>query len=165
MNLAGEEVTDRTITRALGEELRRTRESIGLSQAQLAARMPSDLHTKTLASYEQGARQCTVVRLCEMARALGVSATDILARALLRVEVDLLTVCLQVDLQALMQDARPELRPLRRWARARLATYPTARLTRLEGNVIKEMAVIFGITLTDLVSQLAMFTPTPSAPH
>jgi transcriptional regulator with XRE-family HTH domain len=165
MDVVHDEVIDRVITRTLGEELRRTREDVGLSQAQLVARMPSDLHAKTLASYEQGVRQCTVVRLCEIARVLGVSAMDILARALLRAEVDLQTVGLQVDLQALTNDTRPELRPLRRWARARLATYPTSKLARLDGNVIQEMAVIFGTTLTDLVSKLAMFTPNSAAQH
>lgn len=163
MDVVHDEVIDRVITRTLGEELRRARENTGLSQADLAARMPSDPHAKTLASYEQGARQCTVVRLCEIARALGVSPMDLLARALVHADVDLQTVGMQVDLQALTNDPRPELRPLRRWARARLAIHPTVKLARLDGHVIQEMAVIFGTTLTDLVSTLAKFTPNPGA--
>jgi transcriptional regulator with XRE-family HTH domain len=159
MDVTHDEVVDRMITGALGEELRRARERTGLSQSELAARMPSELHPKTLASYEQGVRQCTVVRFCEIARALQASATDLLTRALHRAEIDLQAVDLQVDLHALTNDARPELRPLRRWARARLAMYPTATLTRLDGRVIQEMALIFGTTLTDLISMLAMFTP------
>jgi transcriptional regulator with XRE-family HTH domain len=159
MDVVHDEVIDRAITRTLGEELRRARENTGLSQAELVDRMPSELHPKTLASYEQGARQCTVVRFCEIARALDVSPMDLLARALLRTEVDLETIGMQVDLHALTNDSRPEIRPLRRWARARLSIHPTATLARLDGNVIREMAVIFGTTMTDLVSTLAMFTP------
>src|SRR5262245_59013853 len=125
MDVVHDDVIDRVITRALGEELRRTREETGLSQSELVGRMPSGLHAKTLASYEQGARQCTVVRLCEITRALGISAMDVLARALLHAEIDLHTVRVQVDLQALTNDTRPELRSLRRWARARLVAYPS----------------------------------------
>jgi transcriptional regulator with XRE-family HTH domain len=162
MDVVHDEVIDRVITRRLGEELRRAREHSGLSQTDLADRMPSEPHAKTLASYEQGVRQCTVVRLCEIARALGVSPMDLLARALLRTEIDLETIGMQVDLQALTNDTRPEIRPLRRWARARLSIHPTATLARLDGNVIREMAIIFGTTLTDLVSTLAMFAPGPT---
>lgn len=163
MDVVHDEVIDRVIARTLGDELRRAREDAGLSQGELADRMPSDLHPKTLASYEQGARQCTVVRFCEIARALNVSPMDLLARALLRTELDLETVDVHVDLQALTADPRPEIRPLRRWARARLSIHPTATLARLEGNVIKEMAVIFGTTMSDLVSTLAMFAPGTTA--
>jgi transcriptional regulator with XRE-family HTH domain len=163
MDVTHDDVSDRTITGALGEELRRAREKTGLSQTELAARMPSELHPKTLASYEQGVRQCTVVRLCEIARALQASAADLLIRALRRAELDLATVDLEIDLQALTNDTRPELRSLRRWARTRLATYPETTLARLEGRVVQEMAVIFGTTLTDLVSMLTMFTPNSAA--
>jgi transcriptional regulator with XRE-family HTH domain len=159
MDVVNVDVTGRAITRALGEELRRTREAAGLSQTDLVARMPSNLHIKTYATYEQGVRQCSVVRLCEIARALDAKAADILDRALLHAEVELQTIHVHVDLHALTHDTRAELRPLRRWARARLAAYPTSRLARLDGTVIQEMAVIFGLTLSDLVSQLGPFTP------
>ncbi|MGB3441774.1 MAG: helix-turn-helix transcriptional regulator [Actinophytocola sp.] len=159
MDVVHDDVIDRVITHALGEVLKRTREDLGLSQAQLVARMPSNVRVKTLASYEQGARACTVVRLCEIARALGASPVDILARALHRAEFDAQTVRLHVDLRALTDDTRPELKQLRRWARARLATYPKTTLARLDGSAIQEMAVLLETTLTDLVSQLAMFTP------
>lgn len=163
MDIVHDDVIDRVVTRSLGEVLKREREAAGLSQAELAARMPSKPHAKTLASYEQGARQCTVVRLCEIARVLGTSAVDMLARALRHAEIDLQTICVQVDLRALTDDPRSELRRLRWWARRRLAAYPGNTVARLDGNVIQEMAVMFEMTPMDLTGQLAMFTPNVAA--
>lgn len=162
MDFIDDEMIDQFIMRALGEELKRARENLGLSQAQLAARMPSGLHPKTLASYEQGSRQCTVVRLCEIARALGISANDLLAKALLHAEIDLRTARVLVDLQALANDMRADLRLLRRWARTRLTVYPTATLASLEGNTVQEMAMMLGTTITSLLSTLLNFAPKPA---
>ncbi len=159
MDIAHDDVSGRVITRALGEELRRVRESVGWSQAELAQRMPTELHVKTLATYEQGARQCTVPRLVEICRTLGVTAPDVLGRALLHAEVDLHTVGMQVDLQALCRDTRTELRPLRRWARNRLSINPACEVALLDRGAIQEMAAIFGQTLSSLVHHLEMFSP------
>jgi transcriptional regulator with XRE-family HTH domain len=159
MDAIRDEMIDQVIARTLGEELKRARENLGLSQTELAARMPSDLHPKTLASYEQGVRQCTVVRLCEIARALNTSANDLLAKALLHAEIDLQTARMHVDLQALINDTRPELRLLRRWARTRLTVYPTTTVASLEGNAVQEMAVMLGTTITSLFDTLLNFAP------
>ena len=165
MDVVHDDVTSQAFTRALGEELRRARDHVGWSQAQLVARMPSDLHIKTLATYEQGARQCTVVRLLEICRTLSVSALDVLGRAMMRMEIDLQTVGLQVDLHAMLRDPRVELRPLRRWARNRLANNPMAGIARLDGGVVQEMAAMIGVSLSDLVHQLEMFTPHTAENH
>lgn len=164
MDSVHDEVSDRTFTRALGEELRRVREYVGWSQSELVGRMPSELHVKTLATYEQGVRQCTVVRLLEICRTLGVSAPDVLARAMLHMEVDLQRAGLQVDLRAMARDSRAELRPLRRWARNRLANNPVSGIARLDSGLLQEMAAIIGVNLSDMVRQLEMFTPR-SAPQ
>jgi hypothetical protein len=62
---------DGMITRAIGEEICRVRRSIGWTRSQLVERMPTDIHIRTLAAYEQGARQCAIVRLVEICVALG----------------------------------------------------------------------------------------------
>jgi transcriptional regulator with XRE-family HTH domain len=159
MDVVHDGMADRAFTRALGEELRRAREHVGWSQSDLVARMPSRLHVKTLATYEQGIRQCTVVRLLEICRSLGVPAPDVLGRAMMHAEIDMQRVDLDVDLNALAADTRTELRPLRRWARNRLANNPVSGIARLDGSTIEEMAAIIGLHLSDLVRQLEMFTP------
>jgi transcriptional regulator with XRE-family HTH domain len=153
-------MADRAFTRALGEELRRARERVGWSQTELVARMPSRLHVKTLATYEQGIRQCTVVRLLEICRTLGVRAPDVLGRAMLHAEIDVRTSSgLDVDLDAVLRETRAEFRPLRRWARHRLTTHPVSGLARLHGDTIHEMAALIGTSVDDLVRQLEIFTP------
>lgn len=164
MDVTSSETIDQVITKALGEEIRHARQELGLSQAQLVELMPSKLHPKTLASYEQGARECTVARFCEITRALNESATDLLERALMRTEVDLQTADIRVDIQALVERTRPEVRTVRdwpkerlvayHWAKARLAAYPGAKIVRLSGDMLREMAVIFGIPVSDLIDQL-----------
>jgi transcriptional regulator with XRE-family HTH domain len=152
-------ITGRTFTRALGEELRRTRERAGWSQSDLVARMPSHLHVKTLATYEQGIRQCTVVRLLEICWATGACAPDVLARAMLHTDIDLQTTDLYVELYALVLDTRTELRPLRRWARNRLAHNPVSTTARLDGSALQEIAAALGVELSTLIRQLEEFAP------
>jgi len=159
MDVVHEGAADRAFTRALGEELRRAREHVGWSQSELVARMPSSLHVKTLATYEQGIRQCTVVRLLEICRSLGVLAPDVLGRAMMHAEIDMQRTGLDVDLSALADDTRTEVRLLRRWARNRLANNPVSEIARLDGGAIQEMAAIFGLHLSDLVRQLEKFSP------
>lgn len=47
-----DELSDKMISRALGEELRRTREARGWSRTQLVERLPSGIGERTLLSYE-----------------------------------------------------------------------------------------------------------------
>lgn len=160
MNAVPDEETDRTITRVLGEELRRARDDLGWTRAELVSRMPSNVHVQTLAYYEQGLRQCTVVRLVEICKALGVSAPELLGLALQRAEIDLHNIALRVDLHALLEDKRTELRPLRRWARNRLADAPDASgVARLDRAVIDELALFLGFTRAQFVRYLVGFTP------
>lgn len=150
---------DAAVARAIGEEIRRARESVGWTRAELVARMPSDIHPQTLATYERGIRQCTVGRLVEICRTMGMSAPDVLSWAMQRAEIDLVTIGLQVDLRAVLADSRVELLPLRRWARGRLTDDPGAYIAHLEWPVVQEMAALFGIPRPEFVSDLIMFTP------
>jgi len=152
--------TDGAITRALGEELRRVRHQAGLSRAELVDQMSSDIHVRTLATYEQGARQCTVVRLVEICRTLGVAAPDVLWLALQRAELDLETTGLQVDLRAVIRDERVEFGPLRRWAHKRLERDPDGQgIARLNRAVVQEIAIFLDYSWQELVRYLLKFSP------
>jgi len=65
---AQDEVPEKAISRALGEELRREREALGWSRAQLVARLPSGIGDRTLLSYEHGTRHSTALWLIEICR-------------------------------------------------------------------------------------------------
>ncbi|MFL6119252.1 helix-turn-helix domain-containing protein [Actinophytocola sp.] len=158
------DVRDEVVARALGEELRRARESIGWTRDELAGRMTTEIQPRTIASYEQGARYCTVVRLAEICRTLRISAPELLGMALQRAEIDLNTISLQVDLHALTRDDSDELRPLRAWADRRLALNPESRVAVLKVEVVQEMAILFDYTRSQLVRYLTKFTP-PAIAH
>ena len=79
---AAHDVTDRAFARILGQEIRRAREARGWSRVQLVEQVPSGIGDRTLLSYEHGIRQLSVVRFVEISKALGVAASELLARAL-----------------------------------------------------------------------------------
>jgi len=72
---APSDTSDKVISRALGEELRRAREALGWSRGHLVARLPSGIGERTLLSYEHGTRHLTALRFVELCRALGAAAT------------------------------------------------------------------------------------------
>lgn len=160
MDIASHDEIERTVARALGEELRRARSEVGWTRAELVERMRSEIHARTLANYEQGSRQCTVARFVEICEALGVAAPDVLGLALQRAKVQLLASSIQVDLQAVLNDTSTKLEPLRRWARNRLASNQNDRgVARLPKAAVHDMAALLDITDAELVEQLVRFTP------
>lgn len=159
MDTALSGVTDVAVTRVLGEELRRTRDALGLTRAELTQRMPSRIHPQTLATYEAGVRQCTVVRLIEICRALGVAAPDILSLSLQRAEAELYSLTLLIDLTALTRDDNDIFHQVRAWARRKLDEPGGRDVAWLEPPAVREMAFIFGLPRTDLVTYLAAFAP------
>lgn len=108
--------------RALGDELRRLRKTRRWTRKQLRDRLQIDLSLQTLATYELGTRQCTVVRLAQLSRALGVRPEYVLARVHEKLTTSgyAHTGCLTIDLQRVVRDRQPELSPLRQWASRRL---------------------------------------------
>jgi transcriptional regulator with XRE-family HTH domain len=157
---AGDDTAEHAIARALGEEIRRSREAQGLNRAQLAERMPTDISAQALANYEYGIRQFSVVRLVEICDALDVPATDLLGLALQRAEIHPYTGHIQVDLRAVADDKHKELRPLRKWARNRLAQdLEGTGVARLSQAVIGELAIFMGMDRSEFVQQLLRFTP------
>lgn len=149
---------DSVITRAVGEELKRARQSAGLSRAGLAERLPS-IHTRTLAAYEQGVRQFTVSRLVELCHIIGVGAPAVLDLALQRADIHL-NRPMHVDLRAVLDDTRESLAPLRDWARKRLhGKRAGPAVVRLEPGAIREIAVLLDFDPADLAKHLADFAP------
>lgn len=149
---------DKVISRAVGEELRRTREALGWSRGQLVARLPSGIGERTLLSYEHGTRHFTVLRLIEISRALGVDAPTLLARGLQRARVYVETMTLHVDLRALLLDNNNVFRPMAQWARNTLNEHPDG-IVEVESAVVRNLALFVGCSRQDLANYLARFTP------
>lgn len=150
----------RAIAGAIGQEIRRARSAIGWTRTDLVERLDSDIHIQTVAGYEQGVRHCTVARLVEICRALGVPAPELLALALQRAEIDLETTELRVDLHAIVRDEQPELTALRAWAHHRLRDDAEGTGTvKLEPAAIEIMADFCQMSHSALLRHLSAFTP------
>jgi transcriptional regulator with XRE-family HTH domain len=153
--------TDTAARRAIGEELRRARDTLGWTRAELAARLPFGVHVPTLAGYERGVVQCSSNRFIMLCQTMGVSAPDVLAWAMQRARIDLPTIGVQVDLHAVIRDKIPDLLPLRRWARKRLTNDPGTGIARLAWPAVQELATLLSTNRTEFVRTLILFTPRP----
>jgi transcriptional regulator with XRE-family HTH domain len=152
------DASEKAISRAIGEELRRTRESRGWSRVQLVARLPSGIGDRTLLSYEHGTRHLTTLRLIELCRALDVSAPTLLNQALQRARINLQHLTLQVNLPYLLNDCSDKFRPMHQWARNKLNENPEGIIELLPSSV-RELAAFVGCTYVDLANHLAKFIP------
>jgi transcriptional regulator with XRE-family HTH domain len=110
--------------RVLGDELRSLRKQRGWTRKELNSRLQSDISLQTLATYELGTRQCSVVRLVEICAALDVPAHVLLQRVHERLFGGASAGHLAINLVAVVKDERPQLAPLRRWAHGRLQQLP-----------------------------------------
>lgn len=148
------------ITESIGRELRRARDSMGLSRPDFVDRLGFDMPVNTYACYEQGVRPCSIPRLVVICRALNVAVPDLLGLALQRADIDLNTVGYRVDLRRAIADNRDVLRPLRRWARHRLRTdSDDTGIVRLDWEFVEEMAAFLGLTGPELGGYLKEFAP------
>jgi transcriptional regulator with XRE-family HTH domain len=152
------EPADKSISRAIGEELRRTRESKRWSRAQLVALLPSGIGDRTLLSYEHGTRHLTVLRLIELCDALGVSAPTLMNQALQRARINLQHLSLHVNLTHLLNDYNETFRPMHQWARNKLNENPDGVVEVLPSSV-RELATFVGCTYVELANYLAKFIP------
>ncbi len=150
------ELSDKMISRALGEELRRARESIGWSRAQLVARLPSGIGDRTLLSYEYGTRQLTAVRFIEICQAMKLDAPSLMRRALQRARIHFENLAIQVDLRALLNDEGATYRPIVQWARNKLNEH-TSGVVEVEPVVVRNLALFMGCTYEQLARYLARF--------
>lgn len=148
------------ISRALGDELRRVREGLGLSRDAFVSMLPSRIGARTLLAYEHGTRLLTVVRFLELCEGLKTPANDLLAEALQRAKLHLSHLKLRVDLNKVLRDRNMKYRPLVQWARNRLNHTPNG-IIEVSPDAILELAAVVGHSQEDLRRHLCKFTPGP----
>lgn len=153
-----DQVTEKAISRAIGEELRRAREANGWSRGQLVGRLPSGIGDRTLLSYEHGTRHLTVIRFIELCAALDVAAPTLLNQGLQRARLQLQNVVLQINLRDLLSDRNDRFLPIIPWARNKLLEYPDG-LVELPPSSVRELATFIGRPYLELAGYLARFIP------
>lgn len=151
-----QEQWDRATSRAVGEELRRTREANGWSRGYFVTRLPSGIGARTLLSYEHGTRHLTLLRFIELCRALGVAGPVLLQRALQRAQRELDTLALKVDLHALVSDRSNDYPQLVQWVHNTLIDVPEG-VVDLVPMVVRNLARCFGCDYRELTRYLAGF--------
>lgn len=154
----GHNAADKAVAKALGDELRRTRDEHGWSRAQFVTRLPSGIGERTLLAYEHGTRQLTVIRLIELCEALEVTAPDVLTLALQRARLHLEHLALQIDLRTMLNDKNNKFRPMHQWTRNRLNETPSG-IAEVSPTALRELAAFIGYPHQELANYLAIFTP------
>ena len=152
------EPSDEVISQAVGEELRRARETLGLSRGQLVAKLPSGIGDRTLLSYEHGKRHLTLLRWIELCRALEVASPVLLARALQRARIHVENMALRIDLRFLLNDRSDKFRPMVQWARNTLNEHPDG-VVEIEQSAVRHLALFAGCGYLELANYLARFIP------
>jgi transcriptional regulator with XRE-family HTH domain len=153
-----------TYLRVLGDEIRRLRKQRGWTRKDLNKRLQSEISLQTLATYELGTRQISVVRLVEICRALDELPQELIARVHERVFPDLPVGRIRVDLRKVVRDRQPELSTLRRWATDRLAAEPASRSeVHLDLAALERMAELCRLETIDLITRLQRIGGAPVA--
>lgn len=149
-----------TYQRVLGDELRRLRKQRGWTRRDLNRRLQSDISLQTLATYELGTRQCSVVRLVEICIALDEVPHELMARVHQRVFSDSPVGRIRIDLRKVVRDTQQELLPLRRWAKGKLAEangqHPAE--VSLDIAALERMAELCGLETVELIARLRLVT-------
>lgn len=143
--------------RVLGEELRKLRRRRGWTRKELNQHLQSDISLQTLATYELGTRQCSVVRLVELCLAMDELPQDLLARVHRRVFTDE-PGKVRLHLVRIVADRHPELFPLRRWAEDRLRQPGTQQEVQLDKPAVDRMAELCGLKPAELLTLLQDLT-------
>jgi hypothetical protein len=151
----------KAISRALGEELRRAREALGLSRQKFVLGLPSGIGERTLLAYEHGLRALTVARFLELCEHLHLDATTVFGLALQKAKLYLNNLTLQVDLTKVIHARSTKFRPLVPWARNRLRDTPDG-IAHLTPSAVHELAAFLGHTRDDLANYLATLHPEPA---
>jgi transcriptional regulator with XRE-family HTH domain len=150
-----------TYQRVLGDELRRLRKQRGWTRRDLNRRLQSDISLQTLATYELGTRQCSVVRLVEICLALGEVPHELMARVHQRVFSDSPVGRIRIDLRKVVRDTQPELLPFRRWAKGKVSEangqqHPAE--VSLDISALERMAELCGLETVELIARLRTFS-------
>lgn len=160
--MTGADVSDaalnKAISRAVGEELRRSREAKGWTRDQLVKRLPSGIGSRTLLSYEHGTRHLTLLRFVEVCQALETAAPHVLGLALQRARIYLNRIALWVDLRLLVADNTTQFRSMILWAHNKLIEHPDG-IVEVTPSAVREMATMMSATAGDLAVYLTRFTP------
>lgn len=144
-----------TYQRVLGDELRRLRKQRGWTRRDLNRRLQSDISLQTLATYELGTRQCSVIRLVEICLALDEVPHELLARVHQRVFSDAPVGRIRIDLRKVVRDSQPELLPFRRWAKGKLMeTGGHVPDVSLDISALERMAELCGLETVELIARL-----------
>lgn len=141
-----------TYQRVLGEELRKLRTNRGWTRKELNERLQSGISLQTLATYELGTRQCSVIRLVELCLAMDELPQNLLGRVHSRLFAEH-PGQLTVDLTDVVADEQPELLPLRRWARGRLAAGGSPDV-QFDQTTLEQLASLCDLGTDELVMRL-----------
>ena len=144
-----------TYQRVLGDELRKLRKQRGWTRKVLQGKLQTEVSLQTLATYELGTRQCSVVRLAEICLALDALPHDLLARVHGRIFTDAPGEHIRLELSRVVEDGQPELLPLRRWAHDRLrAAGARTGEVQLDLPALEQLAELCGVDTVDLMGRL-----------
>ncbi|WP_460400236.1 helix-turn-helix domain-containing protein [Actinophytocola sediminis] len=143
------------VSRVLGDELLSLRKEHGWTRRDLLNRSGLDIALQTLATYELGTRQCTVVRLWELTEALQVPMDELVIRVMQRIGERKISALI-VDLRAAARTTVTVLKPLSAWARVRLRTSPESHspFVCLGRTALESLAMVCKIDTAELVHRL-----------
>ncbi len=139
----------------LGEELRALRKQRGWTRKDLLRHAKLDISLQTLATYELGTRQCTVVRLWELAEVLEEPMDQLIIRVMQRIGEQTVSG-LFLDLHAAAKTTITTLGPLAAWARVWLRTMPEGHQAgmKLDRATLELLAGVCGTDMDNLVHRL-----------
>ncbi len=156
MQTANGQIDTVAYQRVLGDEIRSLRKQRGWTRKELNKRLQTEISLQTLATYELGTRQCSVVRLVEICHALDVPAHQVLARVHERFFGDAPAGHLTMNLTAVAATDDPRLVPLRRWAAGRLHALPpgVSPEVHLDLPALENMAQLCQLPTVELIRTL-----------
>ncbi|MEU0880376.1 helix-turn-helix transcriptional regulator [Lentzea sp. NPDC005914] len=161
MHTANGQIDTAAYQRVLGDEIRSLRKQRGWTRKELNKRLQTEISLQTLATYELGTRQCSVVRLVEICHALDVPAHTVLARVHERFFGDTPSGHLTLNLAAVAATDNPRLVPLKRWATGRLHALPPGASpeVHLDLPALENMAQLCQLPTVELIRTLRALSP------